>query len=371
MVAQVGMPGPPQRFYQPRLQGVFWCLQAICWLVYAVAAFLLVLGPEAPASGSLFTLKVWRSLLGFLAAMLIYAAMRRMPRSNTSASVATIGALSSIVLGYGWFVIFRMSVNLYIHRPITDWSFFRYSRDSIEQIAILLAWSAVYVAMDHWQDALNERTRAEAAEANSQRARWQMLQSQINPHFLFNTLNSLRASIDENSEQARQMVTHLSEFLRYALVCDERQLVPLKKEVAIVADYLSIEKARFEDRLQITYSVDAAAENAKVPRFLLQPLVENAVKHGMITSSVPLRVTIRGSVKQNNLKLEVENSGHWSPANATDGFGLGLTNLKERLKTLYDSGYELTVTEENSRVRVAVTIDLAHGGACSDCLRQL
>jgi two-component system LytT family sensor kinase len=141
----------------------------------------------------------------------------------------------------------------------------------------------------------------------------------------------------------------------------ERQIVPLKEEVAVVSDYLSIEKARFEDRLQVTYSVDTVAENVKVPRFLLQPLVENAVKHGMITSSLPLRVAIRGYVERNNLQIEVENSGHWSRTNATDGFGLGMTNLRERLKTLYDSGFRLTVTEVDSKVRVAVTIDLAHG----------
>jgi two-component system LytT family sensor kinase len=343
------------------LRRVFWRLQAICWFVYTVAAFLLVLGPETPASASLFLLKIWRSLLGFVATMLIYALMRRMPRSTTIASVAPIAALSSIVLGYGWFVAFRMSVNIYNRRPLTDWSFFRFSRDSIEQVAILLAWSAVYIAIGQWQKALDERTRAETAEANAQRARWEMLQSQINPHFLFNALNSVRASIEENSEQARQMVTHLSEFLRYTLVCDERHLVSLKEEVAIATDYLSIEKVRFDDRLLITYSVDAAAEDVKVPRFLLQPLVENAVKHGMVTSPMPLRIEIRGWVDQNSLRIEVENSGHWSRSNTTEGVGLGMTNLKERLWTLYGSGYRLTVTDGKNKVLVRVTINLAQG----------
>jgi two-component system LytT family sensor kinase len=355
------MSGTSPKPYQPRLHRVFWRLQAICWLVYAVAAFLLVLGPENPASLSLFLLKIWRSLLGFLAVLLVYAAMRRVPRSATIASVAVIGGISSIVLGYGWFVAFRMSANIYIRRPLTDWSFFRYSRDSIEQIAILLAWTAVYVAIKQWQETLDERMRADTADANAQRARWQMLQSQINPHFLFNTLNSLRASIEENSEQARQMVTNLSEFLRYTLACDERQLVSLKEEVAVVADYLSIEKARFEDQLQVTYAMDSAAEEVRVPRFLLQPLVENAVKHGMITSTMPLQIEIRGWVEQKRLQIEVENSGHWSTANTTDGGGVGMTNLKERLKALYDSGYKLTVRDRDDKVRVRVTIDLAQG----------
>ena len=353
------MPELSRRSYEPRLRLLFWKVQAVCWFVYAVAAFLLILGPGIPPSGSLFLLKIWRSLLGFLAAALIYVAMRRLRRSTSTIRVTAAGAFLSIALGYGWFIVFRMSANLYNHRPFTDWSFFRYSRDSIEQIAILLAWSAVYVAMDQWQEALDERIRAEAAEATAQRARWQVLQSQINPHFLFNTLNSVRASIDENPKQARQMVTHLSEFLRYSLVCDDRQMVSLEEEVAIALDYLSIEKARFEDHLQVTCSVDADATEVAVPRFLLQPLVENAVKHGMTTSSMPLRIDICGWLEQNTLYIEVENSGDWSPKKTTNETGLGMRNLQERLEALYASRCKLSVENGNDKVRVCVKIELA------------
>jgi len=350
---------PSLDFYDPSSRRVFWRLQVVGWLVYAIAAFWLLLGPEVQPSLSLFLLKLWRSLLGCLAALVVYSVMRPAARFNSTVKAATVGALASIVLGYVWFIAFRMSANLYFHRSFMDWRFFQYSRDSIEQIAILLAWSAVYLAVDHSQRARNERTRADIAETSAQLARWQVLQSQINPHFLFNTLNSIRAAIDESPEQARQMVTHLSDFMRYALVSDDRQLVPLKQELAVVSDYLSIEKARFEDRLQISYAVDDSAKNIPVPRFLLQPLVENAVKHGMATSNVPLRLVVRGGVRENNLHLEIENSGHWASANSADGFGLGLANLRERLQSLYDSDCGLAVCEVNGRVRVSVTIALA------------
>jgi len=349
----------------------FWLLQAICWVVYAVAAFLLLVGPENPASISLFLLKIWRSFLGFLAALAVYQIMRRILRSSCPLSLAAaVGLASSGVLGFTWFIAFRLTVNLYVHRSLTDWSFLRYCRDSIEQIAILLTCCAAYAAVTYWQDALNQQRRADAAAASAERLRWQMLQSQVNPHFLFNTLNSVRASISEDPEQARRMVTHLSEFLRYSLISEERELVSLNEEIAIVADYLSIEKARYEDRLRVTYVVQPDAKTALVPRFLLQPLVENAVKHGLVTSN-RLRIVIRASLENNNLQIAVENSGFWLAApNTGNGIGFGLRNLRERLEVLFGRNYELRMKDKNNKVQVLVTFPVVQNHVWNARLRQ-
>jgi len=159
------------------------------------------------------------------------------------------------------------------------------------------------------------------------------------------------------------MVTELAEFMRHSLVRDGGELTPLGDEVETIENYLSIEKARFEEKLDVLVDVDPAAREWLVPPFLLHPLVENAVKHGMRTSPMPLRVELRARAAGGRLTLEVGNTGAWRPpaADGADGTGTGLSNVRARLEQSYPGRHRLRVTPGGGRVLTVVEIERAGG----------
>jgi two-component system LytT family sensor kinase len=207
------------------------------------------------------------------------------------------------------------------------------------------------------------------ATAAARDAQLQMLAYQLNPHFLFNTLNSLRALIDEDRLRAREMVTALSRFLRYAIVERPMHLSPLGEEVEALEGYLAIESIRFEDRLDVAVDVSAEAAACLVPAFLLNPLVENALKHGVPDGGTgPLRVRVAGRIAApDRLVLTVENTGQLAPSamdgahpagddTASDRTQVGLRNVRARLIHLYPDAHHFTITQKGDWVRVVVDV---------------
>ena len=181
------------------------------------------------------------------------------------------------------------------------------------------------------------------AQVLARETRLRTLQQQLNPHFLFNCLNSLRGMIDEDRNRARQMVTRLAELLRSSLRQDESNSIPLDEELATVDAYLELESVRFEERLRIRRDIDPAARSALVPPMLVQGLVENALKHGI--SSLPSGgdLTLRIARAGDLLLIDVLNPGTLS---SQSGNGIGLANARERLRLLYGPRAELTLTED-------------------------
>jgi hypothetical protein len=188
-------------------------------------------------------------------------------------------------------------------------------------------------------------------------ARLETLRYQLNPHFLYNALNSVEALSREGPDQIPEMVRRLCECLRYALHPKKGGLATLEEELQEVTSYLGVERVRFGEHLVVELDVGDAAQGVLVPEFLLQPLVENAIKHGMRTSAMPLRLLIRAGFTDGTLEIEVRNTGRWSSdANAAQGQGVGLENLKNRLDLLYPDRYRLKTTEDAGWVSVTVAI---------------
>jgi LytS/YehU family sensor histidine kinase len=184
------------------------------------------------------------------------------------------------------------------------------------------------------------RLREEAA-----RAELAALQARINPHFFFNTLNTISSLLDEDPEAAQDVVETLANLFRYAFRVSDARLVPLSDELAFLEDYLTIERARFGDRLTVVTDVDPAAAGVPVPGLILQPLVENAVLHGISPRALGGTVWIEADVNHRALTLEVRDDGvgfAGDPAEAIrDGHGLG--NVRRRLRTRYGDGADLTL----------------------------
>ena len=199
----------------------------------------------------------------------------------------------------------------------------------------------------HYYKAFRERERQAAALATELvQARLQALRMQLNPHFLFNTLNTISALIHENPDAADRMIVRLSELLRRTLDRGDVQEVPLREELEFLRSYLEIEQMRFPDRLTVTFDVEPKTQDLFVPHLILQPLVENALRHGILPREEAGRVEISARVVDGEqLELKVcDNGGGLPPANGGPGReGIGLQNVRSRLAQLYGAAQQLEI----------------------------
>jgi LytS/YehU family sensor histidine kinase len=228
-------------------------------------------------------------------------------------------------------------------------------------VPIFFGWSVLYFGMKYWFDWETEKKRALKAKSLAQHAQLQMLRYQVNPHFLFNALNSVRALIDEDKKNAKGMITELSEFLRYSLITRDHTEVTLKDELEAIRHYLSIEKKRYEDKLDVSFDIEPSAEDYPILSFLIHPFIENAIKYGMKTSPMPLRIRVNVSTKDGQLRIEVSNTGHWlqpatEPETKIEGTGTGLENVRARLENAYPNKYHLETKELDGWVKAILEI---------------
>jgi len=172
-------------------------------------------------------------------------------------------------------------------------------------------WTVLYFGIKAWLDLTSEKEKTEKAYLQAREAELKLLRYQLNPHFLFNSLNSVQALIYENHELADKMLTKLSEFLRYSLEHKGKVFVSFKEEIEAIKKYLTIEKIRFEKNLEFYINSTAEANKCKILSFLLQPLIENAIKHGSKTTSIPLIVNIEAKTDQNRLIVKISPTCAW------------------------------------------------------------
>jgi two-component sensor histidine kinase len=211
---------------------------------------------------------------------------------------------------------------------------------------MLLAYALAFGGWLWIYEMAHARRRREALERLARDAQLRALRAQLNPHFLFNSLNSVRSLIAEDPTRAASMVTGLSELLRYSLTSDRKDIVPLADELGVIDEYVNVERVRFEERLRVEQTIDPHALQAQVPPMIVQTLVENAVKHGvsMLPQGGLVRLDVR--VRDDRLEIVVRNTGRFNPA--IDGGGFGLQNATERLRLLYGDRASLTVREESN-----------------------
>ena len=204
----------------------------------------------------------------------------------------------------------------------------------ILQLIVHAGWVALYLAFAMQR----HRYRAEIRQAQLgealQAAELRLLQSQLNPHFLFNALNGLRALIAEDPARARDAVTHLAKTLRYTLASGDENLVSLERELEMVDDYLALESMRLAERLSVRRDIEPAARQVRVPAMLLQTLVENALKHGIAALKEGGTLTIAARIIDGELIIQVLNPRPVDGA-AADATGVGLRNATQRLRLLF------------------------------------
>jgi sensor histidine kinase YesM len=219
---------------------------------------------------------------------------------------------------------------------------------------IYLVWSLIYFLVNFIENYRKEEIKNLRYEASMNEIELNKLKSQLNPHFMFNAMNSIRALIDEKPDKAKQALTQFSNVLRNTLQMGKTKLVSFSQELQLVKDYLDIESIRYEERLQITYNIDPASNIFDIPPMMLQTLVENAIKHGISKVAKGGYITISSKVENECLLITIKNTGKLEKTELENSKGYGINNAIQRLNLLYGNSalfkieqtkdYEVTCT---------------------------
>ena len=211
-------------------------------------------------------------------------------------------------------------------------------------------WVGFYFSGSLFFDSLELSSRQQKSELA-------LLRYQVQPHFLFNALSAVMA-VSDNKEKVEELTQSLADYLRFSLRKGNDEYSPLGEELDAMENYLHVEKIRFEEKLRFQIDADEEARVFVVPRQLVQPLLENAIKYGQQTSPMPLSIRIEAQLTGDRLHLTVENTGSWVEPSASSGMGIGISNLRRRLQLLYGDRASLTHEHSPQRVQSMVTLPI-------------
>jgi sensor histidine kinase YesM len=349
----------------------FWFCQLVGWAGYAIGTFLTI----TLVDGNISWPHVGHISLSALLGVLASWPLRYLYRSTFENSIwsrLVIATLAVILLSAVWTAA-RIQGYAWIANEPAIWDEVHYWY--FGSLFVFLSWTVLYYGIKYYdllttehqkllQESAQKRAeqlRRSQAESAAREAQLKMLRYQLNPHFLFNTLNAINALVRlKDSSRAQNMIQLLSNFLRHTLEQDSVANVTLEQELDTLMLYLDIEKARFEDRLVIDFAVEASARQAMVPSLILQPIIENAMKHAIADSEEGGSIMIAARVQSDLLRMEIADSGPGMGAKQnSEGRGIGLRNTRERLETLYGDQYSFDITDrEPSGLMVSISLPL-------------
>jgi two-component system LytT family sensor kinase len=326
----------------PSTARLFWALQLGGWTAYAVALMVPWLG-RYPISAMW-----WNKLViagtGLATTSALRLLYRRVAATGTGfGGIGAVAVTASIVGAFAWnatasAILGRSLQHDSILLGALGRTFPRFD-GAVYHALVLLTWSSLYLGARHYRALVAERERSSRAESLAREARSLALRYQIGPHFFFNALNAISTLVvTDRKAEATTAIARLADLLRASLDAPGDGMIPLRRELEIVRSYLAIEQIRFADRLSIVVDADARTLDVPVPALILQPLVENAVRHGAAARDEPTRVTIRTSFVDETMALSVSDDGPGANV-ASSGFGVGLANVRARLDEAYGSAH--------------------------------
>lgn len=219
-----------------------------------------------------------------------------------------------------------------------------YFRWLIEPYVIYTLWCIIYFTF-HYFERYNKSLQYEVAinefELNN-------LKTQLNPHFIFNALNSIRALVDEDPKKSKLAITQLSNILRNSLILDKKKLISFDDEIKTVKDYLELELVRYEERLHVIYNIAPESVDFNIPPMMIQTLVENGIKHGVSKLTEGGTIAIKTQVTNHTLEIEIRNSGQYKNKETNGEMGFGLQNTIKRLDLIYGDQASFSIQNENN-----------------------
>jgi len=340
---------------------LFWVFQAVGWFGFL---FLHILS-NAPTFGgirlSTLPFSVASASVGFITSTIFLRPIYRYARKQDPALLLTITITASSVMAI---IMSAVKAPIYVLILGEEWfreQFLQFGTSNFlwlllpglpVNIFLILTWAGFYFGINYYLTMRDQTQRALLSARLADQAQLKMLRYQLNPHFLFNTLNAISTLVlSKQNAHANVMLTQLSSFLRYSLDSDPLQTTSLADEIKASQLYLEIEKTRFTDRLKITFDVDEDVMNSKVPSLILQPAIENAIKYAIGVMEKGGEIRIVAQRENNNLFLRVCDNGPNAPENPDDLFktkssgGVGVVNMKERLVHLYGDNQSFQLTK--------------------------
>jgi two-component system LytT family sensor kinase len=336
---------------------LFWILNIAGWTGYTLAAWLGALAHEKPES--YFAVISAVAVAGLVISILLRLIYRRLwGRSPLTLAIGML--VACYVFSFGWQWLHNVLYWDWVKNSWRPEHLMDFVSGILGSFYILLCWSGLYFGIKYYLQLQEQTEQTLKATSAAHQAQLKMLRYQLNPHFLFNTLNAISTLIlDGANETANQAVSRLSDFLRYTLDNDPMKRVTLGSELSAIDLYLEIEKVRFGDRLVIEKSIEAKAQDALVPSLILQPLIENAIKYAITPSEEGGTLRISARVQHKTLVLQISDSGPGlgNGNNGQKSSGVGLKNTRERLQQLYGDGQAFTLAPNEPRgLRITINI---------------
>jgi two-component system, LytTR family, sensor kinase len=350
----------------PSSTRMFWLLQSVGWGGSFLLWYLSALSHGKPMN--YWTVAASLAATGFVVTLglrLLLRGLWHLPPARLVAAMVLPVLAASGVMGIVYLIVLYDWCGTEC-QPSSRLAYFAYM---VSHLYVVMTWVGFYIGIKYYRQLQQQTRRALAANAMAHQAQLKMLRYQLNPHFLFNTLNAISTLIlDRGNDTANRMVQSLSAFLRHSLDSDPMQRVTFKQELDALRLYLDIEKVRFADRLQIDYRIEPDCYSALLPSLLLQPMVENAIKYA-VAKRVEGGVLEIGARRDGGmLELRVADDGPGCPkfenGGMPEGHGVGLVNTRERLRVLY--GDEQTFVARNREphgVEVLIRLPFEAGGA--------
>jgi len=337
---------------------LFWSLHAGGWLTYGLMSYFGFLFYKPPAR--IAPVIVLAAAGGFV----LSVPMRYIYRAVWGRGerwVIPVALATSYVTALALRVDINLSLRHFVDPTQRFNSPFDLFRNALFSTYLLLAWSGLYFGIKYYESKQQQQEAVLKAVTLAQEAQLKMLRYQLNPHFLFNTLNAISTLIlDNQNRTANHAVMRLSEFLRYTLDQDPMKRVTLRQEIEALDLYLGTERLRFGERLRLEYAIEGVALDALVPSLLLQPLLENALKYAVSPREQGGLVRIEGRARGTMLEISVVDDGPGisDESRPTERRGVGLRNTRERLAVLYGENYRFAVLNSHPGMRVEMALPL-------------
>jgi signal transduction histidine kinase len=309
-----------------------------------------------PVFVALFDGLTFGLVLGSLGIAVWYVVRYNDPEQSSGIQIFTSHLVAAIVFTATWIIISRMIVNLLFNNPQYDFYLDDQLPGRIFGGPIIYTLLVCFYYIDAYRQHNREKHLKESQMQNQiRKAQLNALKSQINPHFLFNSLNSIASLTLTNPEKAHNMIIALSDFMRYSLRKQQDEMVALEVELNNIGLYLQIEKIRFGNNLSYRFEVEPACSRHLIPNLILQPIFENAIKYGIYESSEPVEISLEARKQTGRMEIIVIND--FDPmAGPQQGEGVGLTNTRDRLSLLYGSTTLLHTEQNKKQFKVKIII---------------
>ncbi len=325
-------------------QRIYWLCQILGWSFYGILSAFLYFLDTQEATLALFVNQlipiIFHILLThFMRYIILHRGWLNLGLLRVIPRVLVTTIFLSLV-NYFLVIIYTYFIGELSERDFQPLAIFA---STILSVILYIIWAMIYFTF-HYFEKSNRMLQYEAA---AKEIELNNLRSQLNPHFIFNALNSIRALVDEDPKKSKNAITQLSNILRNSLMVDRKRLIPFREELETVKDYLGLESVRYEERLKTKFELDPATEDYLIPPLMVQTLVENAIKHGISTLRQGGEVAIRSYLENGSLVIQIRNAGQYQGGKNKEKEGYGLINTRKRLELIYGHQSSFKIMNEN------------------------